>query len=550
MLISKFNKLIKSRILWGGLAVVIAFFFVGSSVMSRSGCANQDEFQRGVEGRLFGEDVSSETFFRARFFELGMRPMTDSTPKGEQGLRDRTWRRLAALHMADTLGLTVTDDEVRDAIVNDPTFSDNGVFVPQRYRLFVEQQLRINTQTFEAYVRQDIQLRKLMGALSSAVWTSPYELAPRLASITDSVAVEYAIVPKTNVEVPEPADDELQAYFDEHADDFTIPEQCRVRYVAYPVSNYVAAVTLSESEIVDYYENNSYQYTATDTNGTETTAALSEVREGIEVLLRQRKAVFEAKDAATDFVMSLAPDRYGQATALDDAAAQHSVSVLTSGWFAVDQAIPGIGGGMGVAQAAFELVPHDAERYFSDAMVAGDTVVVLTAFERNPPRPAEFEEVREQAAEAVRAERRDDMFDARLASIRTSLQEALDGTNTTFAAAARDFGLNVITTGVFSVYAGLPEDAPYGNFLIPAIMETDAGIVAEPVDTAEGAILAAIMQRSPGAPGEIEMVRPQFRQTIDQYGTRALFEEWSSYVLAQAALEDLRPVETDEPESM
>ncbi|MBL7077825.1 MAG: SurA N-terminal domain-containing protein, partial [Kiritimatiellae bacterium] len=253
MLISKFNKLIRSKVLWSILAITIAFFFVGASVMSRSGCAGPNE-ERAAEGTIFGEEVSGNEFYLARYFELGMRPMADNSEEAIAALRDRTWRRVAALRMAARMGISVTDDDIRTVITQDPTFASNGVFDQRRYLAFLQAQLRIDPSTFEDYLRQDLTIRRLMSALRSATWSAPYEMAPRLAKLTDQVSIEYALLPgERNTDSVEVGDEDVASYFESYRDAFRIDEQLKVRYVSFPVGDMLDAVEVTGADIDDYY---------------------------------------------------------------------------------------------------------------------------------------------------------------------------------------------------------------------------------------------------------------------------------------------------------
>ena len=131
MLITQFNKLIRNKFVWTVFAVIIAFFFVGASVSSR-GCSADAGDRRGMEGKLFGENVTSREFAMARYFEMGLRYDSALTPEQSAALRERTWARLAALRLAEQMGLGATEDEVMQALQQDPSFQVNGAFSPQR----------------------------------------------------------------------------------------------------------------------------------------------------------------------------------------------------------------------------------------------------------------------------------------------------------------------------------------------------------------------------------------------------------------------------------
>lgn len=544
MLISKFNKLIRSKILWGILAITIAFFFVGASVMSRGGCAGPQKDQTS-EGILFGEPVKRDAFFVARFYEAGMRPLADNSKEALAALRDRTWRRLTALRMAARMGITVTDDDIRSVITQDPTFQTDGVFDRQRYLGVLQSQIRIDPATFEDYLRQDTILRRLMAALQTATWTTPYEIRPRLAKLTDEVNIDYAIVPETltpddEVEVTE---DAIQAYFETYRDSFRIDEQLKVRFVRFPIEPGADTVEVTESEIDAFYADNIDDYTTVDTNGTEIVQPLDAVATEIETLIRQRKARWMTKDNATRLVMALAPDRYGQASDLPAAAQAQGLTVMTSDWFTASQPIPGLeDAGLEAASAAFSLAPRDPERYFSDAIVGSNAVYVLADQDHRPARDPELNEVRDQVAAAAQIKAVQDARDAQVERMRNDLIAAAADTSQYFVAAAQELGLSTATTGVFAVYEGLPEDTPYSAELMTHIIDAEEGTVLEATESDAGTLIAHIAHRTPGDPAGADMLRPQFVQTMDRYRAAAVYDEWISRIMQKANFEDYHPI--------
>ncbi len=540
MLISKFNKLIRSKILWGAFAVVIAAFFIGADLVSRDGGSGKE---RAAEGTLFGEEVGGNEFYLARYFELGMRAMPDNSDEAIAALRDRTWRRVAALRMAAKMNISVSDDDIRAVITRDPMFASNGVFDQRRYLAFLKSQFRIDPATFEDYLRQDLTLRRLMSALRTATWTSPYEMNPRLAKLTDQVSIEYALLlEQADTDDLEVSEEEIAQYFETYRDAFRIDEQIKVRYVRFPVADLLDSVEVTEADIDDYYNDHIDDYTTVDTNGTEIVQPLDELLESIEGLVREQKARFEAKDEATRFVMALAPDRYGQAYEMDTAARDRGLTVMTSDWFTASEEVPGLEAGLDLTEAAFELVPNDPERYFSDAVGATNAVYVVADLDSRPARDPELEEVRTKVASAASLKAVQDAFLASVEATREQLLAGVADTNKGFITTAQDLGLMASTTGVFTVYEGLPADTPYSGQLLADVIDAAAGDVLEAVDTPAGMLIAHVAARSPGDPSAAELLRPQFLRTMDQYRAAGIFDDWQDQILASGEFEDYRPI--------
>ena len=112
MMISKFHRLIQSRLLWGIFLVVIVFSFViwGMVWPSQRDRAGQAD----AVGTLDGETVGFNEFRAAdrsirlsRALALGRDAA--STPETEVLLRQLAWQRVATLREARKLGITASD---------------------------------------------------------------------------------------------------------------------------------------------------------------------------------------------------------------------------------------------------------------------------------------------------------------------------------------------------------------------------------------------------------------------------------------------------------
>ncbi|MBL7077863.1 MAG: hypothetical protein ISS31_10365, partial [Kiritimatiellae bacterium] len=290
------------------------------------------------------------------------------------------------------------------------------------------------------------------------------------------------------------------------------------------------------------YNDHIEDYTTIDTNGTEIVQSLDELIETVEGLVREQKARFEAKDEATRFVMALAPDRYGQAYEMDAAAEARGLTVMTSEWFTASETVPGLDANLQLTRAAFELVPNDPERYFSDAVAGSNAVYVIADLDSRAARDPELEEVREAVAAAATIKAADDAFLASVEATRAKLIAAVADTNQAFMVAAEDLGLMASTTGVFTVYEGLPADTPYNAQLLTEVIDAKEGEVLEAAETPDGMLIAHVASRIPGDPSAAELLRPQFLRSMDQYNAAAVYDVWQDQVMAQAEFEDYHPI--------
>lgn len=551
MFIAHFNRLIRNRIVWAVFAFVVVLSFVLAGTTLR-GCRRSDQLEdrRGLAGRLFGEDITLAEFNRARFFEMGLRPQASLTPEEEQTLRRRTWLRLAAVRAARRMGLEATAAEVMEALRRDPAFQVNGVFHPQQYRTVLERHLRITPEVFEGYLAETLTLRKLSEALSVAVWNSPLEISRRVQGLTDILTVEYAVVSNTmDITEEDLTESFLKEYFADHKEQFRIPERVRVQYVTFPYSNYLQTVEISEAEIQDYYEDHIEEFSERlDTNSVPVPKPLAEVREEISARLRRRESVNAARDAATEFVVSLVPDRHGKTLSFEAAAESHRLIVCTTDYFTARQALLDPPVGLAFNEAAFALDATDPDRRVSDVVPGERAAYVLAPLDRLPDREPDFEEVRSQVRDQARRTLRQKKFAAHVQELRQRLARAVTR-GTGFLEAARAERLAVVTNPPFCIYDGLPTNDAYGDLLLPELLSLKTGEVSRPIAIRDGALLAWVQDRKEGDPATVQLVRPHLLRALDRYRSSILLEEYAEQLLREGPWENYLPDPVGEHEA-
>ena len=105
MFISKFNKLIRNKIMWGIFAFIVVISFVAWGTYTPGGSGNAEE----NAGKLYGKPVPADKF-RKEYFNtyLSMSLMFGRPLKITEQLNDLmrklAWRRMVVLQNAAKLG--------------------------------------------------------------------------------------------------------------------------------------------------------------------------------------------------------------------------------------------------------------------------------------------------------------------------------------------------------------------------------------------------------------------------------------------------------------
>jgi peptidyl-prolyl cis-trans isomerase D len=253
-----------SWILWVIIGLFVLFVFVdfGTGVRNRgtvtwaakvgSDTVSQAEFQRSyqvMESRLrqmYGDQYTPEV---AKQMQVPLQALN-------QAVSDKI-----LLREARRIGLRVSDGEVREEILAMPVFKDDqGRFIGEQQYGQILQQNRFSVASFEESVRQDLLKRKLAAALAADLYISEPEIERSYRDQVERAKIRYIEVPRTrfaDIAVP-PAD--VAAYFQQHRQDYRLPEQREAEYLLVEPSRLVSTVQIPDSELREYYSSHQDEF--------------------------------------------------------------------------------------------------------------------------------------------------------------------------------------------------------------------------------------------------------------------------------------------------
>ncbi len=533
MLITKFNKMIRNRIVWWIIGGIVIITFVGW-FSPRGGCDKAP--QANAVGTLEGAPVTAAELRQARantYISLCLMvgrviPMTEEV---DTELNAQAWKRVAALRAARNLGLGATQEEVLNVLSRDPQFAANGAFSREKYAAFtrgVLSALNTTVTQFEEQLAENIIIQKLQNIVAASAWVSPTDMSRIVARYADSFEVEYVTL-ETNRAVGDItlSDSDLNHYFDTHTNLFMIPDLVSVKYVRYPVSNYLAQASADDSAIEEYYDSHTDAYTTTDTNGVKTVTPLDKVRVAISNRLVHATALEHARSAAAEFVVALTPARDGTAIPFDTAASATGLTVHATEPFDAVKGPTELRAGSAFTEAAFRLRPTPDE-YFSDAVASSNCVYVLGLLTNSEARVPEFAEVKAKVIPLAREQAKADRLAKQAAELRDRLAAELKA-GKSFKAAAEAESLNVSTSGVFSVYTA-PESLSTESIL-EDITARGSGELTHVLEGTNGLIVAYVVNRRPATADESSTVKSQMGANITRRRARTLFSEYEDALI-------------------
>jgi len=157
---------------------------------------------------------------------------------------------------AKKIGLDVTEKEVQDKILFNPSFQFRGHFDESRYRA-VLQNHHMTPEDFEVLIAREMLQEKVEQLLTALSPVTDQEVLEQYTFANEKVKVSYVEFKpdqfKSKVKV-EPA--AVEKYFEEKKESYRVPEKVKVVYVVFDPDAFKDQIKVGEDQIKDYYEDN------------------------------------------------------------------------------------------------------------------------------------------------------------------------------------------------------------------------------------------------------------------------------------------------------
>lgn len=162
---------------------------------------------------------------------------------------------------AKDMGLSASDEELRQKITTYPAFQREGQFIGvEEYKQLLSWN-HIPIAEFENEMRQDIIISKLVKVLTADLAVTPDQAWENYRKNSETAKIEYLVLENDKVKLTtEPSPAEVQAYFDKNKDKFRIPEKREAAYVFLRTDDLKKEVELGDAEVAKYYNDNLDQF--------------------------------------------------------------------------------------------------------------------------------------------------------------------------------------------------------------------------------------------------------------------------------------------------
>lgn len=266
------------KIILGGLLLIICVMMVVTLVPGGmfgdyfSGGLNTS----GVLARVGDREIGlQEVAQRARL--MGRQQFRGNVPQSlmpflMQRAADGLITQGAIVYEADRMGLGVSDEELRNYLHQGQfgqVFFPGGNFIGQQaYEDFVQNQFNIGVPQFEREVKAQIAQNKLLAAVGAAATVSDKDITGQVQKQDTKVKFEYAVLTLDDLKKQiKPTDAELKAFYDQNKQQYenSLPEKRKARYILIDTHKLADNMQVSQNDLQQYYNQHQDEFRIPET---------------------------------------------------------------------------------------------------------------------------------------------------------------------------------------------------------------------------------------------------------------------------------------------
>ena len=182
----------------------------------------------------------------------------------DKRMRQEVLKRMVSedviLQASHDLGLRVANLLVKQAIMEVDVFKKDGRFDQATFERYARMQ-GLTSGGFEERVRQSIMTEQLSQAVQTAAFVTDQELQQILRLQNQTRDIGYFIINpddfQSDEEIPE---EEIQAYYEQHQEEFRVPEQVKLEYILLNGEMAGKTVAVDDAALRGFYENHLENY--------------------------------------------------------------------------------------------------------------------------------------------------------------------------------------------------------------------------------------------------------------------------------------------------
>jgi peptidyl-prolyl cis-trans isomerase D len=186
----------------------------------------------------------------------------------EQQVGQQLVQQKVLLQEAHKLGVYATNDDVRQYLRTGPTgqvlFPDGKYIGDEAYKQLVDDRLHISVDEFEDQIKDEITVRRLQALITAGVTVSDQEVRELYLKANIKIKFDYAVISAEDLrKTINPSDSDLEAFFKKNAAQYAqaVPEERKITYFAFTQEQVPGGVPQpTQQQIQQYYNDHLSDY--------------------------------------------------------------------------------------------------------------------------------------------------------------------------------------------------------------------------------------------------------------------------------------------------
>ncbi|MEC7108017.1 MAG: SurA N-terminal domain-containing protein [Verrucomicrobiota bacterium] len=536
MMISNFNKLIQSKIVWGLFIGLVVFAFVAMDMATPDN--NSPKKNNTVVGKVFNDEVKYSELMQSFYstsldYTLRSGQELRMTDQVEQELTNAAWERIAVLKKANNQEYSVSDNEIVERIKDIIRYvSQSDQYNPEIYEAFVNNFLPrygMNAKGFDLFIKETLMIEKILEDIDeNLLFIDEAEIKETFHNLNDLLSVQYALIERKGFKSSPISEEENYSFYKKNIEEFRVPEKISVDYIKFQIIDYTNSITVTPNMIETSYSNNLDRFKLDSENEEISYKSLEDVSEEIKIQL----LMLLARDAATAKAYDFVADISDSGKNFSDVAKDLGIPISTSKSFSINDQVEQNETSQRFNEIAFNL-DLTPENYFSDPIVEANNVYVLALKEKFDSYLPDYEDISQEVNNAAQFEADNNEYADFTHSLFLEIQSKIsDGMS--FNEAISSHKLDVVNCNIFSL--SKPLEGNFSREIMSQMYNVQEGFVTA-INSAEGVIISYLLKREMDESSILDEQRQEITAQLRQQKTLELFRNRKQNIINEAVIE-------------
>lgn len=162
------------------------------------------------------------------------------------------------LQYVNRTGLVTTDKSARDFIKTLPYFQTDGKFDEKRYKSLLASQ-KLSSVEFVNKIKNALIMEQFQRSIIDSSFATPYAIESFFKIQNQQRDAEYVAI-ALQKSTSQPSDQDINAYYQQHQNDYKLAEQVSVEYVELSLDELAKKIDTTDDKLKAYYEEQKEQY--------------------------------------------------------------------------------------------------------------------------------------------------------------------------------------------------------------------------------------------------------------------------------------------------